>query len=762
MQSNYYHGIRRFPRAPITFTGGPNNMPHNPFTFKHLNGSCDTTLGTTTTAVSSAFPRNPAVSTSSGTQACNQVHNGGEVWSSMLWEVRNRMVSRLGFNAGTTRVLQVVTDGMKLSPLNPTFLQARDAIIAAAAALPVAPEASADVFDVREGFRARGMGFSASIQNANTGGTANATAVTEAFDVPNAVFVDPIAVSDATGDNDGFPEPGENITVSVPVTNNSGSGVINNVVANITGGGSANYGTVADGQTVVRNINYTVPANAACGSVHQITITGSSDIGAMNPRQHSFQLGAPVGGAPATFTSSTATRIPGTGTIGVADVYPNNLTVSGLTGNKKIKLELTNLSTTYPGDMDLLLVGPGGQKFVVFSDGVNAFATQTNATVVFKDDAAAVIPTASTQMAGEWRPTDHNVAPADAWAAPAPAGPYSSPAPTGSATFASVFGTNGTNLNGTWSLYAVDDTSGDFATIAGWKLTFEANDFVCQVDQPPTAVESRADFDNDGKTDFSVFRPSEGNWYLNQSTAGFGVIKWGISTDVLTPGDFNGDNKTDFAIFRANADATQPDFYILNSGTFTVSGVSWGIPGDIPMIRDYDGDDKEDIAVFRPSDNTWYILKSGGGATYSVFGQAGDVPVAGDFDGDGKGDLTVYRAGSWFMQFSSGGTAVVPFGQSGDILVPADYDGDNKDDIAVFRPSNGTWIYQPSTGGAAVFAPWGAAGDVPAPGDYDGDGKDDQAIYRNGQWWVNKSTGGVTVANFGLASDKAVPRSYVP
>jgi hypothetical protein len=130
MLSNYYHGIRRFPRAPITFTGGParpgcNNQPcpHNPFTFKHLNGNCDTTLGTTAAAVSSAFPRNPSVSTSSGTQACDQVHNAGEVWSSALWEVRNRMVTRLGFAAGTTRALQVVLDGMKLAPVGPTFLR---------------------------------------------------------------------------------------------------------------------------------------------------------------------------------------------------------------------------------------------------------------------------------------------------------------------------------------------------------------------------------------------------------------------------------------------------------------------------------------------------------------------------------------------------------------------------------------------------------------------------------------------------------------
>jgi hypothetical protein len=756
--TNYYHGIRRFPRAPITFTGGPNNLPHNPFTFKHLNGNCDTTLGTTTTAVSSAYPRNAVISTSSGSQACDQVHNAGEVWSSALWEVRNRMVSRLGFATGTTRVLQVVTDGMKLAPLGPTFLQERDAIIAAALALPVAPEASLDAQDVREGFRVRGMGFSASIQNPGTG--SNNAQVTEAFDVPNAIIGAAITVSDSTGDNDGYPEPTESLLVSVPITNNSGA-TITNVVGNITGGGSANYGDIADGQTVVRQIAYTVPGAAVCGSQHTITIGGTSTLGALNPRQHTFQLGVPVGGADVSVTGGAIAN-PGSGTTGNANPYPSTVTVAGVTGNKKIKLELTGLNTTYPGDMDWLLVGPGGQNFMFMSDAISSFTTQTNANVVFTDDAAAGIPaTGTTNLNGEWKPTNHDTT-SDAFTAPAPTSGYNNPAPAGSATFASVFGTNGANMNGTWSLFGRDDVSGDVATITGWKLTFVANDYVCEVTTTPTAEESRADFDGDGRTDISVFRPSEGNWYLSQSTAGFGAVKWGVSTDVLAPGDYNGDGKTDFAIFRANADSSQPDFYVLNSGTFTVSGVSWGVAGDIPVIRDYDGDDKEDIAVFRPADNTWYILKSGGGATYTTFGQTGDVPVGADWDGDGKGDITVYRSGTWISQLSGGGSVNVPFGAAGDILVPADYNDDNKDDIAVFRPSTGQWIYLPSGGGDAVFTQWGAAGDIPAPGDYDGDGKDDPAIYRNGAWWILRSTAGAITVNFGVSTDKAVPRSYVP
>ncbi|MEO8572675.1 MAG: M36 family metallopeptidase, partial [Pyrinomonadaceae bacterium] len=754
--SNFYYGIRRWPKAVIASTGGPNRVacgnapcPHNPFTFKHINADCDTTLGTSAAAVSSAFPRSSVIATSG---SCNQVHNAGEVWSSLLWEVRALMIARLGFTAGTQRVLQVVTDGMKLAPLNPTFVQERNAIIAAAAALPVAPEASLDVIDVREGFRRRGMGFSASVQSVS--------AVTEAFDFPNIAVVDPFTVSDSTGDNDGFPEPGENVLLSVSITNTTGA-PITGVQANVNGGTNVSYGTINDGQTVAMNIPYTIPGGAACGSLHQVTINASSSAGAQTPVVKEFRLGAPVGGAPATFTGGAIAN-PGTGTTGVAAPYPSTVNVTGLSGAKKIKFELTGLNTTYPGDMDWLLVGPGGQKFIVMSDALSSFTTQTSANVVFTDSATAIIPaTGANNLTGEWKPTDHTAG--DTFAGPAPAGPYQSPGPVGAATFASVFGIDGAAMNGTWSLYGVDDASGDIATITGWKLTFESNEYVCSL----VNVKSRADFDGDGKTDLSVFRPSEGNWYLNRSTAGFAVINWGTSTDSLIPGDFDNDGKADTAVFRPSADPAQPDFYILNSNGFTVSGVSWGTTADVAVTADYDGDGKADPAVFRPSSNTWYVLKSTGGFTSDVFGQAGDVPMAMDTNADGKAQITVYRSSNntWYIARPTGVPATnfdaIPFGMVGDHLVPADYDGDNKDDVAVYRPSNGTWYVLKSTGGTSII-PFGISTDVPVPGDYDGDGSDDVAVYRNGNWFVQRSTSGLLVQPFGISTDTPIPARYVP
>jgi subtilisin-like proprotein convertase family protein len=749
---NYYYGIRRFPKARLSFTGGPNNRPHNPMTFADIDS-------TQINVTNGAYPAmaGPHISTSA-----DQVHAAGEIWSSALWEVRCQMVARLGWAVGNRKALQLVTDGMKLAPLGPTFLQERDAIITAAANSALGPEASADVADVREGFRIRGMGFSASIQVAGSGG--GTARVTEAFDVPNALIVDPFSVSDSTGDNDGFPEPGENVLLSVPIRNTSGS-TINNVVGSVTGGGSANYGNIADGQTVTRQIAYTVPAGAVCGSMHQVTLTGTSAVGALNPQNKSFRLGAPVGGAPVSFTSSTALVIPGTGTgPGVSAPYGTTINVSGLTGNKNIKLELTGLTHTFPGDLDVLLVGPGGQKFIPLSDA-GGTTDLVAANVVLNDLATVQITsTADTNLNGEFKPVD--VTSGDTFDAPAPAGPYTSPIPVGAATFASTFGTSGAAMNGTWTLYVRDDASIDSGTMAGWKLTFEANDYNCSIGPPLTNSDARADFDGDGKTDLSVFRPSEGNWYLNRSTAGFTVVHWGLGSDTLVPGDYDGDDKTDTAVYRPSNTLGVPDFFVLRSSNSTVFGIEFGLVGDVPIPGDYTGGDLDDFAVYRQSTGYWYTYANptppvtlgpeGSIVTITFVGTTG-TPVSGDFDGDDISDITMFNAGVWTIRKSTGGTATVNWGQAGDKLVPADYDGDGKDDEAVFR--NGSWLIHGSLG-TDTTVNWGLGTDVPVPGDYDGDGKDDVAVYRNGIWYVNGSTSGIVISNFGLGSDSAVARTY--
>ena len=64
-----------------------------------------------------------------------------------------------------------------------------------------------------------------------------------------------------------------------------------------------------------------------------------------------------------------------------------------------------------------------------------------------------------------------------------------------------------------------------------------------------------------------------------------------------------------------------------------------------------------------------------------------------------------------------------------------------------------------------VWIPWGLSTDVPTPGDYDGDdGKMDASIFRPSAatWYVDRSTAGVLIQQFGVTTDLPVPSAYVP
>lgn len=60
-----------------------------------------------------------------------EVHNVGEIWCNTLWEMRAALIQKYGFKEGQRQAIQLVVDGMKLSPVLPTFVDARNAIIVA-------------------------------------------------------------------------------------------------------------------------------------------------------------------------------------------------------------------------------------------------------------------------------------------------------------------------------------------------------------------------------------------------------------------------------------------------------------------------------------------------------------------------------------------------------------------------------------------------------------------------------------------------------
>jgi hypothetical protein len=280
------------------------------------------------------------------------------------------------------------------------------------------------------------------------------------------------------------------------------------------------------------------------------------------------------------------------------------------------------------------------------------------------------------------------------------------------------------------------------------------------------------DFDGDGKSDISVFRPSNGDWFILKSSTSYSTYsayQWGISTDIPVPGDYDGDGKIDIAIFRPSNGYW---FIALSSTNYsTYVDYQFGVGTDIPVTRDYDGDGKTDLAIYRPSTGNWYIAYSGTNFTTSAnyaFGVSTDMPVPGDYDGDGKGDLALYRpsTGTWYIAYSSTNfttSAAYAFGISTDKPVPADYDGDGKFDLAVYRASTGTWFVAFSGTNFTTSAnyQWGAGGDIPVPSDYDGDGKTDPAVFRpsTGSWFALKSSTSYSTYlgfNWGLSSDTPI------
>ena len=92
-----------------------------------------------------------------------QVHADGEIWAETLWDLRRRMLQAHPAD-GLFRTRAVVTDGMRLAPPEPSFLEMRDAILQAEAARGFGD--SALVWEV---FAARGMGACASTSGAMDG-----------------------------------------------------------------------------------------------------------------------------------------------------------------------------------------------------------------------------------------------------------------------------------------------------------------------------------------------------------------------------------------------------------------------------------------------------------------------------------------------------------------------------------------------------------------------------------------------------------------
>ena len=164
-----------------------------------------------------------------------------------------------------------------------------------------------------------------------------------------------------------------------------------------------------------------------------------------------------------TISNLSPIAIPASGTEGIADPYPSIINVSGLSGTiGDVNVTISGFSHTFPDDIDILLVGPGGQKIILMSDAGGPHDI-SNLTLTFDEEAPSFPSNGSSLASGLFKPVNYtgNGGPNDVFPAPAPAGPYG--------TLLAIF--DGTDPNGDWRLFVFDDEGRDVGRIAnGWSL----------------------------------------------------------------------------------------------------------------------------------------------------------------------------------------------------------------------------------------------------------------------------------------------------
>ena len=217
--------------------------------------------------------------------------------------------------------------------------------------------------------------------------------------------------------------------------------------------GATNYSwTFGDGKTSAATNASNVYSNAG---TYTVTLTAVGR-GGSNALTQTNYIVVGVGTNTVPFTSTNPIAI---NAVGQASPYPAGILVSNITATvAKVTVTLSNFTHTATPDVDILLVGPGGQKTYLMSDAGNKNGV-TNLTFTFDDTAASALPSNTKLASGTFKPTNYDTN-TDLFIAPAPAGAY----PTNLAVFKSI------DPNGTWQLYVLDDTATNSGTIGSWTL----------------------------------------------------------------------------------------------------------------------------------------------------------------------------------------------------------------------------------------------------------------------------------------------------
>lgn len=204
---NFYTGIRRAPYST--------DMTINPLTFKHIERGVD-------------LPE-PLISNDNA-----EVHAAGEIWTVALWEVYVGLINdeRHTFEEAQSLMMDYLVAGYKVTPLAPTYTEARDALLSVAFA-----NDPADGAVMLKAFAKRGLGLGAISPDRNDD---SHSGVVESFtnDLASYTFVDAKVDANYTSatmgycSNDNILDNNETAAITVSIMNSGGT-TLNNVKAKL-------------------------------------------------------------------------------------------------------------------------------------------------------------------------------------------------------------------------------------------------------------------------------------------------------------------------------------------------------------------------------------------------------------------------------------------------------------------------------------------------------------------------------------------------
>ncbi|HYO73781.1 MAG TPA: M36 family metallopeptidase, partial [Archangium sp.] len=187
-----YYGIRRIPYS-TSFT-------KNALTFKHIaNGT--------------PLPETNALASGQDGRANSEVHNGGEVWATMLWECYVSLLNAYPYAEAEDRMKRYLVAAYKATPSSPTYIEARDALLSVAKASD-----PADYTRFAAAFARRGMGFGAKAPDRDS---QDFIGVVESYQAGNNLEVVSIKLDDTVSgcDQDGVLDVGETGYLTVTLRN---------------------------------------------------------------------------------------------------------------------------------------------------------------------------------------------------------------------------------------------------------------------------------------------------------------------------------------------------------------------------------------------------------------------------------------------------------------------------------------------------------------------------------------------------------------